>query len=86
MKKEVAISNKTRKQLQHIHPNDSKRILIVLKKLAETEVGLDIKALVNHQFGYRLRVGNYRVLFDKITSADLIFYKIQELKHRREAY
>jgi excisionase family DNA binding protein len=44
MTKDIKISNKARKQLKHIHPDDARKILIALKKLAETEVGLDIKA------------------------------------------
>jgi len=86
MLKDVTISNKARKQLKHIHPGEAKKILIALKKLAETEVGLDIKALVRHQYDFRLRVGDYRVLFDKTTGTNQILYAIQEIKHRREAY
>jgi mRNA-degrading endonuclease RelE of RelBE toxin-antitoxin system len=86
MIKDVKISSKARKQLKHIHPDDARKILIALKKLAETEVGLDIKALVRHQYDFRLRVGNYRVLFDKTTGTNQIFYEIHEVKHRREAY
>ena len=86
MTKDVKISNKAWKQLKHIHPDDARKILIVLKKLAETEVGLDIKALVRHQYDFRLRVGDYRVLFDKTTGTNQTFYEIHEVKHRREAY
>jgi len=86
MTKEVKISNKARKQLKHIHPDDTRKVLIALKKLAETEVGLDIKALVRHKYDFRLRVGDYRILFDKTAGANQILYEIHEIKHRREAY
>lgn len=42
----------------------------------------NIKKLVNHEPIYRLRVGNYRVLFD-IEDGVIVVSKI---KHRRESY
>lgn len=41
-----------------------------------------VKALSNHQYGYRLRVGNYRVLFDVLDHARII--SIEEVKKRDE--
>lgn len=40
----------------------------------------NVKALVNHTYGYRLRVGRYRVLFDASTEVQII--DIQEVKRR----
>ena len=42
----------------------------------------NIKKLVNHEPIYRLRVGNYRVLFD--IKDDVII--VSKIKHRRESY
>lgn len=41
-----------------------------------------IKPLVNHDYGYRLRVGNYRVLFNVHTTIEVI--SIEEVKKRDE--
>jgi len=41
-----------------------------------------IKALRNHHYGYRLRVGNYRVLFDVLDHARIV--SIEEVKKRDE--
>lgn len=41
-----------------------------------------IKALVNHRNGYRLRVGNYRVLFDVL--ADVQVVSIEQVRKRDE--
>ena len=38
--------------------------------------------LVNHQYGYRLRIGNYRVLFD--WQDEIRIVEIQEVKKRDE--
>ncbi|MCO5054667.1 type II toxin-antitoxin system RelE/ParE family toxin [Thermomonas sp.] len=41
-----------------------------------------VKALVNHQYGYRLRVGNYRVLFNFEGTITLV--RIEEVGKRDE--
>ena len=41
-----------------------------------------VKALVNHQYGYRLRVGNYRVLFNFESIITLV--RIEEVGKRDE--
>ncbi|MFO1431161.1 MAG: type II toxin-antitoxin system RelE/ParE family toxin [Candidatus Competibacteraceae bacterium] len=42
----------------------------------------NVKALVNHRYGYRLRVGRYRILFDVYNVVNII--AIQEVKKRNE--
>jgi len=41
---------------------------------------LDIKSLSNHNYGFRLRVARYRVLFDNLETLKII--EIQEVKKR----
>jgi len=41
-----------------------------------------VKALTNHQFNYRLRVGNYRVFFDYADTIKII--TIEEVEKRDE--
>jgi mRNA-degrading endonuclease RelE of RelBE toxin-antitoxin system len=41
-----------------------------------------IKALANHQYMYRMRVGNYRVLFDVSTTVQVV--SIEEVRKRDE--
>ena len=40
----------------------------------------NVKKLTNHQYGYRLRVGNYRVFFDFNGAANVAY--IEEVKKR----
>ena len=56
----------------------------IIKKLHNLENGLtgDIKKLTNFSPEYRLRVGNYRILFE-IEGQKILVYHI---KHRKEAY
>jgi mRNA interferase RelE/StbE len=42
----------------------------------------NVKALTNHQYGYRLRVGNYRVLFNWDGSIKVV--EIEEVRKRDE--
>jgi mRNA-degrading endonuclease RelE of RelBE toxin-antitoxin system len=45
-------------------------------------LGSDIKALENHRNDYRLRVGNYRILFD--FDSEIRIISIEEVKKRDE--
>ncbi len=56
----------------------------VIDKIRNLEKGLtgDIKKLTNHTPEYRLRIGDYRVLFE-IEEQKILIYRI---KHRKEAY
>lgn len=42
----------------------------------------NVKALSSHGYGYRLRVGNYRILFDWDGAIEIV--SIQEVKKRDE--
>ena len=41
-----------------------------------------VKALTNHRYGYRLRVGDYRVLFDAFDAIEVV--SIEEVRKRNE--
>lgn len=42
----------------------------------------NVKALVDHEYGYRLRVGNYRVFFEY--DGDVRIVNIEEVRKRDE--
>lgn len=69
------------KDLQSIPQVDVKRILEKVESLQNNLSG-DVKRLTNFLPEYRLRVGNYRVLFE-IEGDKIIIYRV---KHRRDAY
>jgi mRNA-degrading endonuclease RelE of RelBE toxin-antitoxin system len=56
----------------------------IIRKISRLEHGLtgDIKRLQAADFGYRLRSGNYRILFDVVSDRVVI----QRIKKRGEAY
>ena len=59
----------------------AKRIVAKIERMRHDLHG-DVKRLKNFQPGHRLRVGDYRVLFDVRGSQAIIQY----IRHRREAY
>lgn len=63
-------------------PRASRRIVQATRALSEFPKVTGIKALRNHQYGYRLRVGNYRVLFDVLDHARIV--SIEEVRKRDE--
>ena len=69
------------KDLRNLTPGVAKRITHKIESLRDNLQG-DVKRLTDHRPRYRLRVGDWRVLFD-IEGKRLIIYRVL---HRRESY
>jgi mRNA interferase RelE/StbE len=69
------------KDLETFPSRIQRRILVGIEKMSDNLSG-DVKRLTDSAPEYRLRVGDYRVLFE-IESHSIIIYRI---RHRREAY
>ncbi|GEM_PF-276082 len=69
------------KNLKKLPPPVTKRILAGLDRLADNLTG-DVKRLTHFTPEYRLRIGDYRVLFE-IVQHTVIVYRIL---HRKESY
>ena len=78
----VLIDDKALKDLSKIHKEDVKKILSKIELLEDYPNVANIKKLTNFEPPYRLRVGNYRILFD-IEDDVITIYKI---KHRSKSY
>ena len=70
------------KQLLKLHSQHQVQIRDAVTGLKNMPDVTNIKALVGHEYGYRLRVGKYRVLFDWDGTVKVI--SIQEVKKRDE--
>ncbi|PYG82775.1 MULTISPECIES: type II toxin-antitoxin system RelE/ParE family toxin [unclassified Pseudomonas] len=75
-------SRKAVKQLRKIDKVDQPKVYDAVQALAHMLHAQSVKALVNHHYGYRLRVGNYRVLFDWDGGVKIV--SIEEVKKRDE--
>lgn len=81
MTRPVEIRPKAGKDLALIPKKDALRIVQAVRMLGETFSG-DIKKLSDHDPAYRLRVGDWRVLFD-VEKDKIVVYRI---RNRRDAY
>lgn len=70
------------KQLRKINRHENAAIPSAVNDLVAMPDCQGVKALTNHRYGYRLRVGRYRVLFDY--DGEIRIVEIQEVKKRDE--
>ncbi len=75
--------NRTKKDLRKIADKPRSAILKTVKHLQNhPNTWKNVRTLINHQFDYRLRVGNYRIFFNYQKSINII--KIERVKKRDE--
>ena len=81
VKYQLKFRRKAIKDLKALTPDVKERILAKIIAMQDNLTG-DIKKLTNFTPEYRLRVGQYRVLF-KIDGETLRIYRV---KHRKDVY
>ena len=81
MRYEIEFKPKAFKDLDGIPSKDATRVLDRIEKLSDNLTG-NVKHLTNFAPKYRLRVGDYRVLFE-VENHVVMVYRVL---HRREAY
>lgn len=81
MKYQLKFKRRAIKDLKALSPDIKERILTKIVAMQDDLTG-DIKKLKNFTPEYRLRVGQYRVLF-RIDDETLRIYRV---KHRKDAY
>lgn len=80
---QIAFERTAEKELLALHKTERERILKALHKLApDPFAATNVKALKGG--GYRLRVGDYRVLFTVET--EILLVLVVKVGHRREVY
>jgi mRNA interferase RelE/StbE len=78
----VQITEKALKELSKLSKKESSKILDKIEKLEDFPNLANIKKLTNFNPPYRLRVGDYRILFD-VSDNNITVYAV---KHRKESY
>lgn len=81
MKNSIEFKSSALKDLEKIERKYALNIIRKIK-LLEDDLKGDVKKLTNFTPEYRLRIGNYRILFEHIGNK-IIIYRI---KHRKESY
>ena len=77
-------TRKAIKQLAKIDTRAKVRLISAVGLLGNYKQMRSVKYLQNHQYNYRLRVGNYRVLFNVIEDS-ISVNTIEEVKNRDES-
>ena len=74
---------KALRQLRKIEPRANAQIRkAVTEELADLSAARSVKALTNHEYEYRLRVGNYRVFFNFDGAVHVV--TVEEVSKRNE--
>jgi len=81
MRYRLALTEKAREQLRAL-PKEQRRLIGQRIELLQDDLQGDVKKLAASRHRYRLRVGNYRVLF--VLEGDVI--AIYAVRDRKEAY
>lgn len=76
----IRFAPKAAKQITKLDRQFQKSIYLGIQGLSAMPDCLNVKALTNHNYGFRLRVGNFRVLFDYDGGIKIV--AIQEVKKR----
>lgn len=83
MRLEVSLLRRAMRDLRRLDRLTQTRVLDSVERYAETRSG-NAQQLRGHEFDYRLRVGDWRVLFNKDETAHTM--EVGRVLHRREAY
>ena len=78
----VEIDGRAIKDLSKLHKGEVAKILSKIEELEKYPHIPNLKKLTNFDPPYRLRVGNYRVLFN-IEDSTITVYRV---RHRKESY
>ena len=82
MRYDVELKPRATKDLRRIAKTEAAQIMAALKEL-ENDLHGDIKRLTNFTPEYRLRIGDYRALFEIEQSNRVVVYRV---RHRRDVY
>ena len=80
----VIIPKPVQKQLENLPKTERDKIILVLKLIAEDPRPSGVKKLKGYNKTYRIRVGDYRVIYE-IKDKELIILLLS-VSHRKESY
>ena len=84
MSYKVEISKGASKQLKKLSSSLQERIRMKIDALATEPRPNEVKKLKNREYGYRIRVGDYRILYDIFD--DILLVTVVEIGHRSKVY
>ena len=78
----IRIRKSAIKDLKRISPEHKKKIHLKILTLKDFPEVTNVKKLTNFEPAYRLRIGDYRILFDIVDNC----IEIGRVLHRKESY
>lgn len=84
MRWQVALTPAAERDFKKLDRTVQRRVLASLELLAETPLPLGVKRLVGLEATYRIRLGDYRLLY-RLEEATVVVVVIK-IAHRREVY
>ena len=84
MSYKVEISKRALKQLNKLSSELQERIQAKIDDLASEPRPNGVKKLNNRENGYRIRIGDYRILYDIYD--DILLITVVEIGHRSKVY
>ncbi len=81
---DLIILNSAQREIRKMQKDEIGKILLAIKSLAQNPGPFGFKKLVGIKNSYRIRIGNYRVIY---TIEDVVrIVEVSGVRHRREAY
>lgn len=76
--------NSARKELRKLPPKTIQKIVEAIESLAEKPHPPNCRKLVGSEYTWRIRIGNYRVVYNIFSSTLII--EIVRVAHRKDVY
>lgn len=80
----VEWKNSAYKELQKLPRPIITRVVAAVSELSNEPFPHGVKKLVGSEFSYRMRIGDYRVVYEVI--ADRLIIEIVRVRHRKDVY
>ena len=80
----IAWRKSTKKDLRKLPKPEIVKIIRAVEPLAETPLATGAEKLTGSEHTFRIRVGDYRIIYEVLSSAEMI--EIQRVRHRRDVY
>jgi mRNA interferase RelE/StbE len=80
----IEVVRSATKDLRAIDRQWVPRIMVAIESLADDPIPVGCKKLVGSDHTYRIRVGDYRIVYD-IQNSNLVVFVIR-VRHRRDVY
>lgn len=78
----IEILPKTKKQMAKLPKIVGLTVIAKIRDLSTDQPNLQIKKIQKHKDMYRVRVGNYRIVYHKLTN----LIRIVAVQHRKDVY